>query len=56
MAPFLKQCLIKKMRPRCVLASGILIHLFNFDFKDLGSLHFLSARWRKLLVNRSVNF
>lgn len=56
MTSFLKQCLIKKMRPRCVLSSGILIHLFNFDFKNLGSLHFLSARWRKLLVNRSVNF
>lgn len=56
MASSLQQCLIKKWVLGCILASGILIYLFNFDFKDLGWLHFLSAKWRKLLVNRSINF
>lgn len=56
MASSLKQSLIKKWDLGYILTSGILLHLFNFDFKDLGWLHFLSAKWRKLLVNCSLNF
>lgn len=48
MASFLKQYLIKKLRPWCVLASGILIHLFDFDFKDLWVVAFLECQVEKI--------
>lgn len=48
MASFMKQCLIKKMRPQCVLASGVLIHLFDFDFKDLWVVAFLERQVERI--------